>query len=277
MTTKQNRFIISRPIKTKEEAEKIIKNAAFATCVITVFSVLEGIGTPTVFIRIVILGVIGFLLQKRHSRGAAIAMFSLGVIDLISRIATGANGFLITLMMLYYGFQSIQATFVWHNFEKHNVPASPAVPTSGASDSIGKYRIMGYGGIVVVAVCILIIVHSLSSSGRNPVIGGLYSVKEEDGAYSVIKVLHVDDSTIHLRAYSNYFEERPTELNPEDLYMGDILEDIAAIDRGEKVRMGIGHFPLAKEAFPPMEPVFIMETPVSEEELEGYRSWLSEV
>jgi hypothetical protein len=97
------------------------------------------------------------------------------------------------------------------------------------------------------------------------VVGGLYATKNEDGSYGVMKVLAVDDFAVHLRTYANRFKELPTDIDPATLSLGSISGNGG---------FGIGHFPLAKEGFWRDQPEFLKETPVAENELEGYRIYL---
>jgi hypothetical protein len=94
-------------------------------------------------------------------------------------------------------------------------------------------------------------------------VGGLYSVKEGDG-FQVIKVLAVDRDIVHVRLYKNKFPARPPSVEPAKLSLGSLKD---------KDGMGIGHAPIDKSMLEEWAPEFIMETAVSEEELEGYRLW----
>src|ERR1043166_4949138 len=48
---------------------------------------------------------------------------------------------------------------------------------------------------------------------------GLYSTPNEDGTYSVIKILKLDDRGVHVRVYSNSFSAHPDTLEEGALYM----------------------------------------------------------
>lgn len=106
---------------------------------------------------------------------------------------------------------------------------------------------------------------AMSKNERDMVVGGLYGTKNEDGTYSVMKVLVVDDFAVHLRSYANRFEELPSDIDPSVLTLGSIS------DGGG---FGIGHFPLAKEGFWNDDPVFLRKTTVADDELEGYRTYI---
>ena len=105
----------------------------------------------------------------------------------------------------------------------------------------------------------------MSDDEREIVVGGLYATTNEDGTYSVMKVLAVDNFAVHLRLYANRFEELPSDIDPSVLTLGSIS------DGGN---FGIGHFPWAKEGFWNDDPVFLKKTPVTDDELEGYRLYL---
>jgi hypothetical protein len=103
-------------------------------------------------------------------------------------------------------------------------------------------------------------------------IGGLYAIRDEDGAFRVYKALVVDHVAVHLRKYHNRFEACPAHLEPASL---DIHLDLNAWREGGEVvaELPIGHFPLAHEGFWKMEPVLVQVEPVAEEEVDGYRLW----
>ena len=95
------------------------------------------------------------------------------------------------------------------------------------------------------------------------VVGGLYSVKER-GAFQVVKVLAVDRDLVHVRIYKNKFPDRPASVEPSKLTLGSIKD---------KDGFGIGHAPIDKSMLEEWAPELIMETAVTEDELEGYRLW----
>jgi hypothetical protein len=97
--------------------------------------------------------------------------------------------------------------------------------------------------------------------------GGLYSTRNEEGTYSVLKILKVDGEGVHIRLYSNQFLERPTDVDEDTLYM-------AGVDREPDAVLGIGHLPLSKQSFTGWDAQFIKAVPVEEGELEGYEMWL---
>ena len=96
--------------------------------------------------------------------------------------------------------------------------------------------------------------------------GALYTTKETDGSYGIVKVLKKDDGGVHLRVYSNRFEARPTSVRESDLYM-------AGMDSKPGEQMGMGHAPISWRSFRTWGAEFVQASSVAESELEGYRMW----
>jgi len=95
-------------------------------------------------------------------------------------------------------------------------------------------------------------------------IGGLYSIDNGDGSFGIAKILALDETAVHIRLYKNKFSSRPQTIEPDTLSLG-------GISSGES--FGIGHMPLSQEGFANWQPVFISQSPVTEEELVGYNLW----
>jgi hypothetical protein len=95
-------------------------------------------------------------------------------------------------------------------------------------------------------------------------IGGLYSVISGDGNYSVAKILALDEEAVHVRLYKNKFRSRPQAIDPSILALGSIYDEDG---------FGMGHLPLSREGFAGWQPIFLTQTSVTEEELEGYEIW----
>jgi hypothetical protein len=98
--------------------------------------------------------------------------------------------------------------------------------------------------------------------------GGLYSTPNDDGTYSVIKILKLDDRGVHVRVYSNSFSAHPDTLEEGALYM-------AGLTKGPNERLGMGHLPLSRSSFARWRPRFIKRVEVKPDELDGYREWLA--
>ncbi len=97
--------------------------------------------------------------------------------------------------------------------------------------------------------------------------GGLYYTQNENGSYSVLKILRLDDGGVHVRLYSNQFSTPPTKVDESTLYMG-------GVDRKPDESLGMGHLPISKQSFQGWRAVFFQQSAVKEDELEGYRMWL---
>jgi hypothetical protein len=96
--------------------------------------------------------------------------------------------------------------------------------------------------------------------------GGLYSTRNEDGSYAIVKILKVDEEGVHVRAYSNKFDSEPVTLDETTLYL-------AGMDHGPDEQLGMGHLPLLKASFAAWDPHYLKTVPVEDSELEGYRMW----
>jgi hypothetical protein len=96
--------------------------------------------------------------------------------------------------------------------------------------------------------------------------GALYSVNGGEGYFQVAKVLVTDATGVHIRLYRNRFETRPKDVDLLSLQLGSIH------DRDE---LGMGHVPLTHRTFEAWQPVYLADSSVTEDELEGYREWES--
>ncbi|WP_282089769.1 hypothetical protein [Aquimarina algiphila] len=95
-----------------------------------------------------------------------------------------------------------------------------------------------------------------SEKSNDLVVGGLYITQNDNGFYSVSKILALDEFAAHIRMYSDEFKTKPNDLNSADL------------------NFLIGHAPMAKEGFLMDKPVLLKVEKVSKEELEGYNYYL---
>jgi hypothetical protein len=96
------------------------------------------------------------------------------------------------------------------------------------------------------------------------VVGGPYATRDRDGTYRIVKVLAVDEFAVHLRSYANRFKGLPAQVTSSRLSLGGL---------GSPEGLGIGHFPLAREAFDREERVLVGRESVADDELDGYRIW----
>ena len=100
---------------------------------------------------------------------------------------------------------------------------------------------------------------------REFTVGNIYATLDDDGKYRISKVLAVDEFAVHLRTYANRFDQLDRELDPAVLSLGSI---------DDPGGFGIGHFPLAIEAFANDNPIFLKQVAVTEDELDGYKLYL---
>lgn len=96
--------------------------------------------------------------------------------------------------------------------------------------------------------------------------GGIYSTRNENGSYSVLKILKLDPQGVHVRLYSNQFADHPSKLDEAKLYM-------AGIDRKPGESLGMGHLPISRRSFATWGIRFVKIAPVKQDELEGYEMW----
>lgn len=94
-------------------------------------------------------------------------------------------------------------------------------------------------------------------------VGGLYAGRDSDGRFRISKVLVLDEHAVHLRTYAERFAERPVKISSAALSLG-------GLGRGE---FGIGHYPLAREAFEHEDMILVGREEVADDELDGYRIW----
>jgi hypothetical protein len=103
-----------------------------------------------------------------------------------------------------------------------------------------------------------------SAVGQGAKAGGLYSVEDGGGRYAIAKVLLVERDGVHVRLYKNKFPTRPAQVDFSSLSLGTVHD---------KDGFGMGHIPITHNQFRHWRPVFVGESAVVEEELDGYRMW----
>ena len=104
-------------------------------------------------------------------------------------------------------------------------------------------------------------------SNSSPKEGGLYYTHHENGPYSVLKILKIDDEGVHVRLYSNQYSTPPTKIDESTLYL-------AGIDAKPNESLGMGHAPLSRKTFEAWHATFFQQSSVKEDELDGYKMWL---
>lgn len=105
----------------------------------------------------------------------------------------------------------------------------------------------------------------IACSNEPRVEGGLYAVPDE-GGYSVLKILKLDEEGVHLRTYSNVFAEIPVSIDEASLYM-------AGLDAKDGEPMGMAHLPISHQSFSAWHIQFLKQSQVTAIELEGYERW----
>jgi len=96
--------------------------------------------------------------------------------------------------------------------------------------------------------------------------GDLYSFRNDDGTYGVLKILRIDKSPdgeiFSVRTYNNKYYSVPKADSLGGLVLGY-----------DKDGTGVGHIPIFKGGFEIDIVGFLKNEPVSEDELEGYYYW----
>ena len=108
---------------------------------------------------------------------------------------------------------------------------------------------------------------AVAAGSPTPVLGGLYHVRNEDGTFSVLKILKLDDNGVHICQYSNQYPAPPSAVDESTLYM-------VGVDRKPEEKLGMGHLPISKKSFAGWNASFFQQSSISEDELEGYKVWL---
>jgi len=99
-------------------------------------------------------------------------------------------------------------------------------------------------------------------------IGGLYSITAGDTEFNVVKVIAITKGIVHIRQYGNRFEARPESVDSSKLFLED---------PNNPADFGLRHLPMDQEIFEKLQPAFIKQESVSEEELEGFKDWKAAV
>ena len=121
--------------------------------------------------------------------------------------------------------------------------------------------------ITLLTMGLLSLFFGCSQAGSKLAEGGLYYTKNDNGSYSVLKILKLDDRGVHLRLYSNQFPTPPSKVDESTLYM-------VGVDRKPNETLGMGHAPISRQSFAGWKAVFFQQSTVKADELEGYKMWL---
>lgn len=101
----------------------------------------------------------------------------------------------------------------------------------------------------------------------NLVPGGIYSIDNKNGMFGAAKLLLSENGVAHIRVYKQKFAQRPRVIDPSALSLGSVHDPDG---------FGLGHMPIRMAGFLSWRPIFLTQTPVVAEELEGYEIWKSE-
>jgi hypothetical protein len=95
-------------------------------------------------------------------------------------------------------------------------------------------------------------------------VGGVYSTADGKGGYGVVKLLAHENGLCHVRVYKQKFQARPATVDVDSLTLGK---------PGDPGGFGMGHIPMREAGFLGWQPVLIIKTAVTPDELEGYKIW----
>jgi hypothetical protein len=96
--------------------------------------------------------------------------------------------------------------------------------------------------------------------------GGLYAFKNDNGSYSVMKLLKVEGGGAHVKIYSNQFDSPPTQVDESKLYL-------AGLNHKPNETLGVEDAPLSGESFQNYKATFVQQSTVTPQELEAYNTW----
>ncbi len=113
----------------------------------------------------------------------------------------------------------------------------------------------------------LLTILSACTSKPDFTIGGIYTIETGDNSFGIVKILAFDDTLVHLKIYKNQWPDRPSSVDISSLSMGSITD---------KEGFGIGHVPLDRKTFLNWKPIFVIQQPITAEELDGYNQWKSD-
>lgn len=121
-------------------------------------------------------------------------------------------------------------------------------------------------GLVGVLVVLLWLAKPWRQEPVDVVLGGLYSTQKFDGSYGIVKVLAIQDNTVHLCAYKNHYRHRPRRVDPASLGIALSPQELLHLPE-ISCYMGLLHIPIAVETFRHSDYVYIAQTPVTPAEL----------
>ena len=127
-----------------------------------------------------------------------------------------------------------------------------------------KVKTMMIVSALVVAIAVLAGCSGPSASDLQ--VGGLYSIVSSDDDFGVVKIIILEEDTIRIRLYKNRFQDRPQTLDLKTLALGPMHE--------RKGRLTMSHLlPVRRSEFLTWKPRLMMQTEVTEDELNGSMRW----
>ena len=96
--------------------------------------------------------------------------------------------------------------------------------------------------------------------------GGLYAFKNDNGSYSVLKILKSEGGGVHVKVYSNQFDSQPTQVDESKLY-------IVGVNHKPNETLGNNDVPMKPEVYMNYHATFVQQSTVTPQELEGYNTW----
>ena len=115
---------------------------------------------------------------------------------------------------------------------------------------------------------LLLISVSIKCFSNDWLIGGIYSVPHESSSYVVVKILKTDSIGVHLRLYSNVFNEKPEVVNEAEL-------KVLSFNNELNLPAGAEHVAISHNSFNNWGASFVQQSEVSEEELIGFQEWFN--
>jgi hypothetical protein len=120
--------------------------------------------------------------------------------------------------------------------------------------------------VVWVLVVLLWIAKPWRQEPVDVVLGGLYSTQKFDGSYGIVKVLAVQENTVHLCVYKNHYRRRPRRVDPDSLSIALSTQELLHL-KDTPCYVGLLHVPITLETFCHSDYVYITQTPVTPTEL----------
>ena len=115
---------------------------------------------------------------------------------------------------------------------------------------------------------LLLISVSVNCFSNDWLVGGIYSVPHENNSYVVVKILKTDSIGVHLRLYSNVFNEKPKFINEAELI-------VLSFNNNLNLPAGAEHVAISHGSFKNWGVSFVQQSEVSDEELTAFQEWFN--